>query len=147
MAFRAVLRPLVFALALASLAPAPAPAAAWQAGDVEAAERYRALERERALRYRAALEERAGAPERPAAKRERAARSERQEARAGREPRRALFEPWVEKLATRIWDALLEALTAAASSAWHELRGWLAESFHRLESETERAHRDWRPAR
>jgi hypothetical protein len=60
-------RALAAALALALLAVpvgAGARAPEWDAGDVEAAERYRALARERALRFRATAEERVGEPRR-----------------------------------------------------------------------------------
>jgi hypothetical protein len=149
MASRAALRPLAFALVLASLVPAPAQAAAWQARDVEAAERYRALERERALRYRAALEERAGGRTEPARRSAARARPERQETprRDAAEGPRALFEPWVERLAARVWDAILEALAKVASSTWYELRAWLEASFAGVDGEAGRAQGDWRSRR
>jgi hypothetical protein len=78
-----LLRQLACCLLLAALAaPIRAAAAApdWDPGDVEAADRYRALERERALRFRAAAEEGVAEPRRG----ERAWR----EPRADRLPRR-----------------------------------------------------------
>ena len=138
-------RQLACGLLLAALA-APVRAAAgvpaWDPGDVEAAERYRALERERALRFRAAAEDRGGEPRRgERARRDRGSRAEEprwhlERERAEPVDRNApLLEPWVTRLARALAEAVLRAFVAAAHDAWLSLRDafhdWLEDAWAR----------------
>ena len=127
----------------------------WDSGDVEAANRYRALERERALRFRAAAEDRVAEPRRGERPRQRELRAERpRDDRAsrvetrGRVPARRsatqrVFEPWVSRLGQAIEDALRRAFVQAAHDAWLALReaiqAWLEDTWRE-------ARADWTDA-